>query len=171
MDKKNIFLIPLFLLVTSLSFLFFLDKNGNSTTFFKDKLSFLSKEEKPSQEPKTEACPLNGELNTKTNKALWEKRRPLGIMVENTLEARPQSGLSNADVIFEVVAEGGITRFLSVFYCQDAEMVGPVRSARVYFVDFISGFGESPLYAHVGGANTPGPADAIGHLSKMGWAG
>ena len=55
-------------------------------------------------------------------------------MIENHKEARPQSGLSSADVIFETVAEGGITRFLAIFYCQNASYVGPVRSARMYFL-------------------------------------
>lgn len=122
-------------------------------------------------EPKTEECPLNGDIYGKTNRALWEKRRPLGIMIENSTDARPQSGLSSANVVVEAVAEGGITRFLSIFYCQDAKIVGPVRSARVYFLDFIGGFGNYPLYAHVGGANTPGPADALGQIEKMDWAG
>ena len=122
-----------------------------------------------SNEPKTEACPLNGALYSQTNRNKWEKRRPLGIMVENSVDARPQSGLSNADVIFEAVAEGGITRFLALFYCNPPKLVGPVRSARVYFIDMVGMFGESPLYAHVGGANTPGPANAIGQLEDMGW--
>lgn len=119
--------------------------------------------------PKTEECPLNGQMFSKAQKAKWEARRPLGIMVENSLDSRPQSGLSSADVIYEVVAEGGITRFLSVFYCQDAKIVGPVRSARIYFVRLIQGYGEYPLYAHVGGANTPGPADALGEIGDLGW--
>lgn len=44
--------------------------------------------------PKTEPCPLNGKLYSKNQKARWEKRRPLGVMVQNNKEARPQSGLS-----------------------------------------------------------------------------
>lgn len=122
--------------------------------------------------PKTEECLLNGVMRTKAEKNLWEKRRPLGIMVENHEESRPQSGLSSADIVYEVVAEGGITRFLSIFYCQGKEvMVGPVRSARTYFLDFISEYGTNPLYAHVGGANTPGPANALGQIDDYGWAG
>ena len=121
--------------------------------------------------PKTEACPLNGEMLTKAHKTRWEGRRPLGIMVENHTEARPQSGLSSADVIYEAVAEGGITRFLAVYYCQDAAFVGPVRSARIYFVKLIQGYGQYPLYAHVGGANTDGPADALGEIDDLEWAG
>lgn len=119
--------------------------------------------------PKTEACPLSGALYSKPQKEWWEKHRPIGIMVENHEESRPQSGLSSADVIYEAVAEGSITRFLAVFYCQDAGVVGPVRSARTYFLDWISEYGDYPLYAHVGGANTPGPANALGQIEDYGW--
>ncbi len=119
--------------------------------------------------PKTEECPLNGEMLTKNHRANWSKHRPLGVMIENHTDARPQSGLSSADVVYEFVAEGGITRFLGVFYCQNARFVGPVRSARVYFISMLRGYGEYPLYAHVGGANTPGPADALGEISDLGW--
>lgn len=119
--------------------------------------------------PKTEACPLNGEKFSKQQREWWEQHRPLGIMIENHQESRPQSGISSSDVVYEAIAEGGITRFLVVFYCQDGSQVGPVRSARTYFIDFLSEYGISPLYAHVGGANTPGPADALGQLADYGW--
>ncbi len=121
--------------------------------------------------PKTEECPLNGQMYTKEQRQLWEKRRPLGIMVQNNIEARPQSGLSSADVVHEAVAEGGITRFLALFYCEQPTIVGSVRSARMYFIRMLQGYGNSPLYAHVGGANTPGPADALGEIKKLGWYG
>ena len=119
--------------------------------------------------PKTQECPLNGAMYSQPEKDLWSKRRPLGIMIENSKAARPQSGISAADVVYEAVAEGGITRFMAVFYCQDSNIIGPVRSARTYFLDWISEYGLHPLYAHVGGANTPGPADALGQITKYGW--
>ena len=118
--------------------------------------------------PKTESCPINGAMYSKQQKAWWEKHGPLGVMIENHLEARPQSGISFADIVYEAVAEGGITRFLNIFYCQDAEVVGPVRSARTYYVDFLSEYGPFPLYAHVGGANTPGKANALGQIEDYG---
>lgn len=121
--------------------------------------------------PKTEACPLNGALYSKQQKQWWEQHRPLGVMIENHQNSRPQSGISFADVVYEAVAEGGITRFLSVFYCQDVGQIGPVRSARTYFLDFISEYGSNPLYAHVGGANTPGPADALSQIEDYEWTG
>lgn len=119
-------------------------------------------EEDPN-EPRTEACPLNGNMHTKKAKQFWETRRPLAVMIENHQEARPQSGLTSADVVYEAVAEGGITRFMAVFLCNLSDnQVGPVRSARTYFLDWLSEY--DALYAHVGGANTPGPANALGQI-------
>ena len=123
------------------------------------------------QGPKTEECPLNGGMYSKVQRNKWEKRRPLGVAIENHLDARPQSGLQSADVIYEAVAEGGITRFLAVYLCEDASIIGPVRSARIYFLELLQGYGLYPLYAHVGGANTPGPADALGEIADIGWDG
>lgn len=123
------------------------------------------------KEPVDQPCPLNGKLYTTTEKNAWEKRRPLAVMIENSQDARPQSGLSNADIVFEAVAEGGITRFMGMFYCdtqRNDTIVAPVRSARTYFIDWASGF-NLPMYVHVGGANLPGPADALGQLSSYGW--
>jgi hypothetical protein len=119
-------------------------------------------EEDPSL-PRTEVCPLNGNLHTKPAKEAWDKRRPLAVMIENHQESRPQSGLSSADVVYEAVAEGGITRFMGMYLCAFGDIqLGPVRSARTYFLDWLSEY--DPLYAHVGGANTPGPANALGQI-------
>lgn len=118
---------------------------------------------------KTEECPLNGAKYSREQKSWWEKHRPLGVMIENHLEARPQSGINAADITYEAVAEGGITRTLNVYYCNDGGIVGPVRSARTYFLDYISEYGLYPLYAHVGGANTPGPANALGQINDYDW--
>jgi hypothetical protein len=123
------------------------------------------------KEAKDQVCPLNGKLYTKTEADAWGKRRPLAVMIENSPDARPQSGLSNSDLVFEAMAEGGVTRFMAFFYCdvqkQDTTLA-PVRSAREYFFQLASGFNR-PLYVHVGGANTPGPADALQHIADAGW--
>lgn len=103
--------------------------------------------------PRTEPCPLNGKLYTKQERDIWEKRRPLAVMIENHAESRPQSGLGSADVIYEAVAEGGITRFMAVFYCGIAAQsinLAPVRSARTYFLPWVLEY--DALYNHVGGA-------------------
>lgn len=103
--------------------------------------------------PKTESCPLNGVMYTEIEREAWEQRRPLSVMIENHVESRPQSGLSRADVVYEAVAEGGITRFFAVFYCDIAAkktLVAPVRSARTYFLPWVLEY--DALYNHVGGA-------------------
>lgn len=125
-------------------------------------------------EPKNQTCPLNGLSYTTTEKNRWDKRRPMAIMIENHDSARPQSGLGSADIVYESVAEGAITRFMGIFYCDIAAqdlMVGPVRSARTYFLDWASEYGKFPLYVHVGGANTPNKANALGQIKDYGWAG
>jgi hypothetical protein len=72
------------------------------------------------------------------------------VMIENSLDARPQSGLGQAGVVFEAIAEGGITRFLALFQDTSPDNVGPVRSARPYYMQWEMGF-DAP-YAHVGGS-------------------
>lgn len=135
--------------------------------------------EEESSEPRTEACPINGRMMTKAQKEKWVTRRPLGVAIENHVDARPQSGLSSADVVYEAIAEGGITRFLAMYYCQDAPFIGPVRSARVHFMTMLREYGEYPLYGHVGGANCDAEsgsgcangakADALGLVRKLQW--
>ncbi len=124
-------------------------------------------------EPRDQACPLNGAYYTTTEKNAWEARRPLFVMIENTPDSRPQAGLTRADVVFEAVAEGGVTRFGALYYCaaQSHDLtLAPIRSARTYFVDWASGF-NLPMYVHVGGANLAGPADALGQIRDYGWEG
>lgn len=72
------------------------------------------------------------------------------IMLENSPDARPQSGLKDAEVVYEAVAEGGITRFLALYQQKQPETIGPVRSLRMYYVDWLTPFNAS--VAHVGGS-------------------
>lgn len=90
-----------------------------------------------------ERCPLDGS-------GLQElpQGRPLAVMIGNNPQARPQEGLAKADLIYEFPAEGGITRFMAVYYHQEAEMIGPVRSARPYFMD--QALGWDAVFVHVG---------------------
>ncbi len=103
--------------------------------------------------PRNEPCPINGKNFTKQERDVWGKRRPLAIMLENHAESRPQSGVLYADVVYEAVAEGGITRFMGVFYCgiaAESVSVAPVRSARTYYLPWVLEY--DALYNHVGGA-------------------
>lgn len=59
--------------------------------------------------------------------------RPVTVMVENAPQARPQSGLDQADLVYEILAEGEITRFVAVYQAKAPEVIGPVRSIRPYF--------------------------------------
>ena len=137
--------------------------------------------------PKTAVCPLNGAMFTELEKEVWMARRPLAVMIENSVDARPQSGLGTADIVYEAVAEGGITRFMGMYYC-DAAMAGnltfaPVRSARIYFVNLVSEY--DALYNHVGGAGNCGDPNVdpramalclidtarIKNMDQMGYAG
>lgn len=91
--------------------------------------------------------PLTGEI-VKDEAAT--KMPVTAIMIENSPDARPQSGLKDSGVVFEAIAEGGITRFLTLHQQDKPQLVGPVRSLRMYYVDWLAPFNAS--VAHVGGS-------------------
>jgi len=83
----------------------------------------------------------------------------LGVMIDNHPDAYPQSGLNEAKIVYEAPAEGGITRYLAIFdKNQTVEKVGPVRSARPYYLDWLNEYGDA-LYMHCGGS--PAALNAI----------
>lgn len=87
-------------------------------------------------------------------------RHPLGIMVENLSSIRPQTGLSDASIVYESIVEGGITRYMALYAPNLPARVGPVRSARTQFLDWAQEYTpESAHYAHVGGS-----ADALSKI-------
>lgn len=96
--------------------------------------------------PATKASPLTG---VQVEPALSE-RAVTGVMIENSIDARPQAGLIDAGVVFEAIAEGGITRFLALFQESQPDYIGPIRSARPYYVRWAAGFDAA--YAHSGGS-------------------
>ena len=71
-------------------------------------------------------------------------------IVENSEAARPQSGLNAADIVYETMAEGGIPRFIALFQSGDAQKIGPIRSARSYFLDISKEYNLP--FAHCGGS-------------------
>lgn len=86
--------------------------------------------------------------------------RPVtGIMIENSTDARPQSGMQEADVVFEAVAEGGITRFLALYQDKTTPYIGPVRSVRPYYIQWAMGFDAA--IAHAGGS-----AEALNNIKQ-----
>src|SRR5207302_1931243 len=90
-------------------------------------------------------CPLTG----KQQKTV-PNRPALAIKVENLPEARPQAGLGKADIVYEEPVEGGITRFIVLFQCQQSDRVGPVRSARMTDSMVLPQFGH-PVFGYAGG--------------------
>jgi hypothetical protein len=80
------------------------------------------------------------------------QRPALAFKVDNYPTARPQSGLDDADIVYEEVVEGGITRFVAVFQCKQAPLVGPIRSARAVDVPILDQLSK-PLFVHAGGIN------------------
>lgn len=81
---------------------------------------------------------------------IFDTSRPIAVMIDNHFMARPQSALSEAKIIYEVLAEGPITRYMIVLDQLSDVEIGPVRSARPYFIGFAMEYDS--LYAHVGGS-------------------
>ena len=98
---------------------------------------------KGSEEEAPPICPLTGE----EEEATLVDRPAVAVKVENSPEARPQSGLENADIVIEEIVEGGITRFMAIFHCNDAKMLGPVRSARFDDANIMKPFTRAMAYA------------------------
>lgn len=111
---------------------------------------------KPSATPKPTApkvtipaptCPLTG---APSPLGAVPARPALALKVDNFPEARPQSGLDKADIVFEEPVEGGVTRYVAVFQCNDSPLVGPIRSARYPDVGILDLLNH-PIFIHVGG--------------------
>lgn len=103
-------------------------------------------EEKPAP-PKKYFSPLTGfEVKDEAS----TKRQVTGVIIENSPDARPQSGIRDAGVVYEAIAEGGITRFACLYQDARPGLLGPVRSLRPYFVEWQTPY--DPAYAHVGGS-------------------
>jgi hypothetical protein len=92
-------------------------------------------------------CPLTG-VPAPGGKV--PQRPALAVKVENLPVSRPPFGLGRADVIYEEPVEGGITRFIVIFQCQDAPRIEPVRSGRLIDPDLVSQYGAHPLFAYAG---------------------
>src|SRR5438067_842366 len=100
-----------------------------------------------SPSPKLTVCPLTG---VKAGHQFVPNRPALAVKVENLPAARPQTGLSWADIVYEEPVEAGITRFIAVYQCQDASRIEPIRSGRLTDPDILVQFGH-PIFAYAGG--------------------
>ncbi|MDH4358927.1 MAG: DUF3048 domain-containing protein [Candidatus Berkelbacteria bacterium] len=91
-------------------------------------------------------CMLDGASYKDKQKAL---RHPLAVVIENHPDARPQSGLIDASLVYEAITEGGITRYLAIYGPKDTKEIGPIRSARLFFMDWLKEY--DAFFAHAGG--------------------
>lgn len=109
-------------------------------------ITFTIPKKKVPAKPTTVASTLSGlQVDPSVN-----ERPVTAVMIENSLDARPQSGLDQASVVFEALAEGGVTRFMALYQDTQPDYIGPVRSARPYYIQWLLGFDAA--YAHVGGS-------------------
>jgi len=107
---------------------------------------YIAPPPEPEPVPTTAPSPLTG-----VEVPLADSKLPVtGVMIENSPDARPQSGLRDGGVVFEAIAEGGITRFLSLYQEAKPDYIGPVRSVRPYYLDFLRPFDAA--IAHAGGS-------------------
>jgi hypothetical protein len=95
----------------------------------------------------TALCPLT---DTPAPGGQVPQRPALAVKVENLPAARPQYGLSDADVVYEEPVEGGITRFIVIYQCHDASRIEPIRSGRIIDPEIVDQFGAHPLFAYAG---------------------
>lgn len=128
------------------------------------KLFFVEKPALIGSEKKTEKCEAHRRLDGVCIAKGEEEKYPAAVIIDNKQEAWPWSGLSYAGLVFEAPVEGGVTRFLAV-YTTDKEIkkIGPVRSARPYYLDWTMEFGA--ILAHVGGSQAA--LDNIHNNKKM----
>jgi len=103
----------------------------------------------PESAPPLPTCPLSG-LEIPGRHV--PDRPALAIKVENHPVARPQASLNDADIVVEEPVEGGYTRFIAIFHCNDAGRVGPVRSGRTTDPDYLRQLGPA-VFGYAGGVN------------------
>lgn len=97
--------------------------------------------------PKGSPCPLTGMMVLDEEEL---KLRPIAVMIDNEYNARPQSGLLDAEIVYEIPVEGNITRYMAVYHHNYTDKIGPVRSARPYFID--KALELNAVYVHCGGS-------------------
>lgn len=81
-------------------------------------------------------------------KTLASDSRPIAVMIDNHIDAMPQAGLLEADIVYEIIVEGGETRLMLILQDKDLDKIGPIRSARHYFLDYA--LENDAIYVHFG---------------------
>lgn len=111
------------------------------------------------------ASPINGKILEEKDFNAIKNRPVLAVMIQNNSASRPEYGLNQADVVYETLAEGGITRFMAVYWSQGSDKVMSIRSARKYFVDLLGDYATS-VYMHIGYSEGADNVSAINALNR-----
>ncbi|MBI2099016.1 DUF3048 domain-containing protein [Candidatus Uhrbacteria bacterium] len=113
--------------------------------------SLKTKTENGADKPEAPPCLYRHPLDNSCLEERWGNKKIIAVSIDNHIESRPPSGLSSSRLVIEAPVEGGITRFLAFFGEGDeAPEVGPVRSARPYFIDWAEEY--QATLAHIGGS-------------------
>lgn len=91
---------------------------------------------------------LTAEIEEKKINIFKGNDRPIAVMIDNHNLAWPQAGLNKAYMVYEIIVEGGETRLMALFKGQNVDKIGPVRSSRHYFIDYV--MENDAIYAHYG---------------------
>ena len=127
-----IILIVLILIATVLLYLKMLDGNNNTSTAISNTIQQII----PEPEPEKEIEIFKG------------NERPIAVMIDNVGDARPQAGLNDAYMVYEIIVEGQQTRLMALFKDKDLKKIGPIRSSRHYFLDYA--LENDAIYVHFG---------------------
>ena len=118
---------------------------------------YVTPEPEPEPEPTTVASRVSGRQIDKNN----PNRSIYAVQIENSPDARPQSGLKEADIISEAIAEGGITRFNAIYHDNSPANIGPIRSLRPYYIDWFLPYNAAIV--HAGGS-----PEALSDIKSLG---
>ncbi|MFP4514894.1 MAG: DUF3048 domain-containing protein [Parcubacteria group bacterium] len=142
-----LFLFLAIVITIALSSSFFTER----TSVFKPVENFIKIQKQENNEIKEEKCE-DCHLNPLTGVEQKEEFGfPIAIIIDNHIDARPPSSLSQAHIVYELPVEGSITRYLAIYDSkQDLDTIGPIRSARPYMLDYVQEL--SALFVHVGGS-------------------
>lgn len=108
----------------------------------------ISKDKEKNNNNETEISKVEEPKKEKEVQIFKGNERPIAIMIDNHSDAWPQAGLNKAYMVYEIVVEGGETRLMALFKGQDLDKIGPVRSARHYFIDYA--MENDAIYVHFG---------------------
>lgn len=118
-------------------------------------------QQQPQQPIETGPVPIYSVTSGRETDATTNSRPVYAVQIENSPEARPQSGLINADIVSEAIAEGGITRFNAIYHDNIPANLGPIRSLRPYYINWFRPYDAAIV--HAGGSG-----EALSDIKTLG---